>query len=233
MTRAEKFIADNPLFVRHGKEVVAPFEIMALLLEKYHQLCLPTDEEMDECYRNPANEPEHYFRAMLEKFRDGVRFCRYFVREEPKKEKLICCGCGQEIPDNAIFENNLSFHNESCIRMLRNMGEFMFGKPKAVDYKVSPTEKRECSTCRFKPGMRMCSGCDHGYTHWQPKEPTLEDEINALKEPVLNIEDLVFSPIDEFHQSYKFQKVSVTRPEQNVFGYTKIGNDYYKKVPIK
>ena len=96
MTRAEKFIADNPLFVRHGKEVVAPFEIMALLLEKYHQLCLPTDEEMDECYRNPANEPEHYFRAMLEKFRDGVRFCRYFVREEPKKEKLICCGCGQE-----------------------------------------------------------------------------------------------------------------------------------------
>ena len=72
MTRAEKFIADNPLFVRHGKEVVAPFEIMALLLEKYHQLCLPTDEEMDECYRNPANEPEHYFRAMLEKFRDGV-----------------------------------------------------------------------------------------------------------------------------------------------------------------
>ena len=206
MTRAEKFIADNPLFVRHGKEVVAPFEIMALLLEKYHQLCLPTDEEMDECYRNPANEPEHYFRAMLEKFRDGVRFCRYFVREEPKKEKLICCGCGQEIPDNAIFENNLSFHNESCIRMLRNMGEFMFGKPKAVDYKVSPTEK---------------------------KEPTLEDEINALKEPVLNIEDLVFSPIDEFHQSYKFQKVSVTRPEQNVFGYTKIGNDYYKKVPIK
>jgi hypothetical protein len=34
----------------------------------------------------------------------------------------------------------------------------MFGKPKAVDYKVSPTEK---------------------------KEPTLEDEINALKEPTV------------------------------------------------
>lgn len=154
--RAFKFLADNTKKFQYVKgKLYIMTDTVPDLLERFHAQCLPTNREIYSKFGKANNTIVDIDNTLLIR---GATWCRDFVREEPKKEKLICCGCGQDISGNAIFENHLSFHNESCIRMLKYMGEFMFGKPKAVDYKVSPTEK---------------------------KEPTLEDEINALKEPTV------------------------------------------------
>jgi hypothetical protein len=235
MTRAEKFIEKSNTPLWQFSDVSGRFvqdKDLAELLEKFHSQCLPTDEEILRNFRNITESNKGADKAI--KRRQGAVWCKNFVREEPKKEKLICCGCGQDISGNAIFENHLSFHNESCIERMKHQSEFMFRKPKAVDNKVSPTKKKEvksCKTCAFhdvfyldfpcigcwdqiariyllwkpkspkeppvkenlpdekrtcinckyekRPIEEACVGCGD-WTNWQPKEPTLEDEINAF-----------------------------------------------------
>ena len=167
------------------------------LLERFHAQCLPTNREIYSKFGKANNTIVDIDNTLLIR---GATWCRDFVREEPKKEKLICCGCGQELfSDNVIFDHGLSFHNESCIRMLKYMGEFMFGKPKAVDNKVSPTKKKEvksCKTCVFHDVFHLdfpCIGCwdqiARIYLLWKPKspkEPPVKENLPDEKRTCIN-----------------------------------------------
>jgi hypothetical protein len=200
MTRAEKFIKDSGVSLWQFWDVSGRFiqdKDLSDLLEQFLKESLPTDEEILS-YFGEKND-----KASCNK-REGAKWATDFVREEKDEDKcgscmylnnpiphnrncnvcnrcmnyshweakkqpdtkkeeekvgLTCCGCGKPIITFPMeWHNKFPFHNESCIERMKHQGEFMFGKPKAVDYKVSPTEK---------------------------KEPTLEDEINALKEPTV------------------------------------------------
>jgi hypothetical protein len=141
--RAERFLDKNLKYPMVSSiDAFLAKNNLTELLEQFNSQCLPTDEEILRNFRNITESNKGADKAI--KRRQGAVWCRDFVREEPKKEKLICCGCGQDISGNAIFENHLSFHNESCIERMKHQSEFMFRKPKETleeEINVFDTEK--------------------------------------------------------------------------------------------
>ena len=145
--RAKRFIEKNvkkyTIYVQDHEPIeCVRQEHFADLLEQFHAQCLPTDEEILS-YFGEKNDPTSCYNKRL-----GAKWCRDFVREEPKKEKkeaMPCITCMQ----NKILDHSLC---SSCTI------NHIYWQAIPVDYKAKPTEK---------------------------KERTLEDEINALKEPTV------------------------------------------------
>jgi hypothetical protein len=159
--RAKRFIEKNvkkyTIYVQDHEPIeCVRQEHFADLLEQFLKESLPTDEEIEKRFPivsviNIDPQSQSAFDKSNISSRDeryGSKWCRDFVREEPKKEKKEAMPCITCLWNKTLNHSLCSFCTPKHI----------YWKAIPVDYKVSPTEK---------------------------KEPTLEDEINALKEPTV------------------------------------------------
>jgi hypothetical protein len=184
--RAFKFLEKNhPQF-----SVCSPSKKeVADLLEQFHAQCLPTDEEILS-YFGEKNDPTSCYNKRL-----GAKWCRDFVREEPKavdykvsptekKEVKSCKTCAF----HDVFY--LDFPCIGCWDQVARIYLLWTPKspkePSVKEILDNQKKVKVCITCKYagRPLGEACVGCGN-WTNWQPKEPTLEDEINALKEPTV------------------------------------------------